>query len=114
VEVAIEGEAELPVDVKVALYRITQEAFNNIAKHATATQVDVTLRRGLDQAILTIQDNGRGFDPGSVPAGHMGLNIMRERAQAIGAELTIESSPARGTQIGVIWPADDRRQTTDD
>jgi len=113
-EEAAEGEIELPPEAKVALYRITQEAFNNIAKHARATRAGVTLHRGPDQVILTIRDNGRGFDPDSVPAARLGLNIMRERAEGVGAALTIDSEPGKGTRLAVSWTADHGRQTTNE
>jgi PAS domain S-box-containing protein len=104
VEWDIRGEHELSADTSVALYRIAQEAFNNIAKHARPTRVRVTLRREAEQGILSIEDDGHGFDPASVGGDKMGLQIMRERAQAIGAKLTIESAPGRGAKVTVVWP----------
>jgi len=103
VEWDIRGEHELSADTSVALYRIAQEAFNNIAKHARPTRVRVTLRREAEQGILSIEDDGHGFDPASVGGDKMGLQIMRERAQAIGAKLTIESAPGRGAKVTVVW-----------
>ena len=114
VEWDIRGEHELSADTTVALYRIAQEAFNNIAKHARPTRVRVTLRREAEQGILSIEDDGRGFDPASVGGDKMGLQIMRERAQAIGAKLTIESAPGRGTTVAVAWPVDGGRTTKDE
>lgn len=111
VEVTVQGETDVPAEVKIALYRIAQEAFNNIIKHARATQVAATLRNLPDEVILTIEDNGRGFDPGSVSAGRMGLHIMHERARRIGADLAVESKPGRGTEISVVWAADERLRT---
>ena len=93
----------------MALYRIAQEAFNNIAKHARPTRVRVTLRREAEQGILSIEDDGRGFDPALVGGDKMGLQIMRERAQAIGAKLTIESAPGRGATVTVDWQVDEGR-----
>jgi PAS domain S-box-containing protein len=104
VDVMVEtASPELPQDVKIVLYRITQEAFNNVAKHAGATQVTVALREEPDLVILTIHDNGQGFDPSTVPGERMGLDIMRERAKNIGAQLNARSTPGRGTEIAVIW-----------
>ncbi len=77
----------MPARVKIALYRIAQEAFNNIIKHAHATQVAATLRNLPDEITLTIEDDGRGFAPGSVLPERMGLRIMQERAEQVGAEL---------------------------
>ena len=92
----------LPADVQVGLYRIAQEALNNVVKHAKATQAVVTLRQG-ETVRLTVADNGAGFDPGAVTADHLGLKIMRERAEAIGAKLSIYSEPGDGTQVSVVW-----------
>lgn len=95
---------ELPPEVHVALYRIAQEALSNITKHAEASQVTVKLARGDAAVQLTITDDGQGFDPDDVPARHMGLDIMRERADAMGAAITITSQPGAGTSIVVAWP----------
>jgi two-component system nitrate/nitrite sensor histidine kinase NarX len=94
----------IPPEVHVALYRIAQEALNNITKHAEASQVVVKLACDDTAAHLTIADDGQGFDLNDVPAGHMGLDIMRERADAIGAAVTIASRPGAGTSITVDWP----------
>jgi signal transduction histidine kinase len=113
-EVSIQGEAELPTNVKIGLYRIAQETFNNIARHARASQAWVTLQRGSDGAILVIRDDGRGFDPESIPPEHMGVRIMRERAEEIEAVLTVESQPGDGTEITVEWTINERRKTNDE
>ena len=102
VQLNVEGNCSLPTDVKLAFYRITQEALNNIVKHAKATQVIVTLRLE-ERARLSIVDNGVGFDPASVPPNHLGTKIMRERAEAIGATYSLYSEPGEGTQISVTW-----------
>jgi signal transduction histidine kinase len=93
----------LPPEVKVALYRIAQEALNNIAKHSGASQATVSVHGEPQRVKLRISDDGRGFDPGYVPPDHLGLGIMRERAEAVGANLRIESQPGQGTQVEVIW-----------
>ena len=103
VAIEVEGGAEPPAEVKIACYRIAQEAFNNIAKHAAADQASLTLIQSPDQIDLAISDNGRGFDPAGVAADHMGLAIMRERAKSIGAKLNIQSAPGKGTQIHLVW-----------
>ena len=104
VTVAVEGKLELPPDVHVALYRIAQEALNNVVKHARASQATVRLRGRPPASVeLHISDDGRGFDPASVPPDHLGLGIMCERAEAIGAALEIDSQPGHGTQITVVW-----------
>jgi len=98
----IEGDQKLPAEVQVGLYRITQEALNNIGKHARASQALVNLRLE-DPVRLTIEDDGVGFDPGLVTADHLGLKIMRERAESIGAKFSIYSEPGEGTQITFVW-----------
>jgi nitrate/nitrite-specific signal transduction histidine kinase len=101
-------ECALSPDVHVALYRIAQEALNNIAKHARASQVDVVLRHaghaedGGARVELCIRDDGCGFDTTCIPPDRLGLSIMRERAQAIGARLEIESKIDTGTRISVV------------
>ena len=96
------GECRLPADAQISLYRIAQEALNNVVKHAKASQVVVTLR--IDDCVrLTIADNGIGFDSSAVDPDHMGLRIMRERAEAFGAKFYLESEPGEGTQISIVW-----------
>jgi PAS domain S-box-containing protein len=102
VQLNVDGGRKLPADVQVAFYRITQEALNNIVKHSKATQAMVTLRLG-DTIRLTIADNGAGFDPSTVTADHLGMKIMRERADAIGAKFSVYSEPGEGAQISVVW-----------
>lgn len=103
VQIEIAGQAEPPAEVKVAFYRIAQEAFNNIAKHAGADQVKLTLQQWPNRADLLIIDNGRGFDPQHTSADRMGLIIMRERAQSISADLALNSAPGQGTQLRLAW-----------
>jgi signal transduction histidine kinase len=110
VTVTVEDLCRLPDEVHVALYRITQEALNNVVKHAQASQVEVSLRclNTLEQdddtqIKLSICDDGRGFDVARIPPDRLGLGIIRERAQAIGARLELTSQPGRGTQISVEW-----------
>ena len=114
VEVNIEGESQPPSGVKIGLYRIAQEAFNNIARHARATQVTTSLQNLSDRVILTVQDDGQGFDLGSVAAERMGLRMMHERAEGIGAELVVESEASRGTKVTVTWQIDEGRKTKDE
>jgi signal transduction histidine kinase len=108
VDVQIEGETELSPDVKVSLYRIAQEALNNVAKHSNAShaQIMLTVRptnSGLAgrQVHLVINDNGCGFDTTISKPTHIGLDIMRERAAAIGAQLDIRSAIGAGTTVHV-------------
>ncbi|MFQ5434968.1 MAG: histidine kinase, partial [Anaerolineae bacterium] len=103
IEMTVENDTLLSPDVQISLYRIAQESFNNIVKYAEATEVSVYLSNHPYQVILSIQDNGAGFTPAEVPPGHMGLKIMRERAESIGALLTVTSRPGDGTRVEVVW-----------
>jgi signal transduction histidine kinase len=95
--------AALPVGIKVGVYRIAQEALNNIFKHAEAENVLLHLRAGARSLRMQVQDDGKGFDPSSEAGGGLGLGIMKERAQAIGAVLTINSQVGEGTQVVFTW-----------
>ena len=103
VELQLNGSAPIPPEVKVSLYRIVQEALNNIAKHAEASQVTISLCREPQGVEISIADDGRGFDLATVSADHLGLRIMRERAGEISADLLVESEIGAGTQITVRW-----------
>ena len=94
---------QVPSDVEVMFYRIAQEALNNVARHAQATQVDVVLEDRGESTVLIIEDNGRGFDP-SQQTGSLGLLGMRERASLVGATLDIESAAGKGTTIFLNYP----------
>lgn len=99
----------LPAEAENTLLRITQESLTNLRKHAQAAHVWVSLVYEADSVILTIRDDGVGFDPTTPPAsrhvgGGLGLVGMRERAQAIGARLLVDSQPGEGTQIQVVLP----------
>jgi PAS domain S-box-containing protein len=106
IRLAVQGRRPpLPPDVQTALYRIAQEALNNVARHAKASEARVELRLDDDGVRLEIGDDGRGFDSGTESAGgHFGLHNMRERAQAIGARFAITTGPGRGTVVTVEWP----------
>lgn len=94
-------QLNLPPQVETALYHIAQEALNNALKHAGASVVTVRLARAGQGALLEIEDNGCGFDPDQVESGGMGLENMRVRAAAIGAELKIQSTKNLGTHVRV-------------
>jgi PAS domain S-box-containing protein len=97
------GDCTLPAEARIALYRIAQEALNNVVKHARASRATVDLYCRTGYARLYISDDGRGFDPAETRSDQLGLDIMRERAQTIGASLRIESQPGQGTRILVEW-----------
>jgi two-component system nitrate/nitrite sensor histidine kinase NarX len=108
VKVSVNGQGILPADVQVALYRLCQEALTNIAKHAMATEVQVELRYDSASVEIHITDNGHGFNPDNISLSHSGLSIMRERAQTIGAELSVSSELGKGTVITILWSEDDK------
>lgn len=103
----VEPVPPLPAEVKIAFYRIAQEALNNVIKHAQANCVELEVKAEAGTIALRIRDDGRGFDQTDVPAGHFGLDNIRERAEGIGAEVIIDSGPEHGTQITVIWRQDE-------
>lgn len=92
-------EPNLPLDHKEALYRVAQESLHNIVKHARAAQVAVRLAQEGKDVVMSIRDDGIGFDAGGEFPGHLGLRSMRERIERIGGELQIHSAPGQGTAI---------------
>ncbi len=97
-------EAQVPEPLKAVIYRILQEAMNNIAKHSQANLVSISLMRKKDDRIeLVIEDNGIGFDMESIKKG-LGLGSMRERAELSGGSFDNESVKGRGTVIRASWP----------
>jgi PAS domain S-box-containing protein len=120
ITLSLDKPCSLPPDAQVNLYRIAQEALSNVARHSGASYATVSLRclaesDGQGPAAggpatppleLSITDDGRGFDLAAVPPDSLGLDIMRERAEAIGAELTIHSQIGWGTQVTVFWPGE--------
>lgn len=99
----IEGDGILPPEVQVAFYRIAQESLNNVFKYARASKVDVNLFLSSSRAHFETCDNGIGFDMSTSKPTSMGMRIMRERAEAIGAEFEITSEPGKGTCVSVTW-----------
>ncbi|MGA9753160.1 MAG: PAS domain-containing sensor histidine kinase [Acidobacteriota bacterium] len=98
----VEGEdhlRSLPGEVTLALFRIAQEALQNVRKHAAAAEVWMSLRCSATQVTLEISDDGRGFDPGTDLPLHFGLQGMRERAQLAGGHFEIRSSRGKGTTV---------------
>ena len=96
------GPPPLPSDVRIALFRAAQEAISNVLKHANAMQLEVSLKERNGQIILTVEDNGRGFEPGTASqkeAQTWGLKIMRERIESFGGKVQIESILGQGTRV---------------
>jgi PAS domain S-box-containing protein len=96
----------------VNVLRIVQESLTNVARHARASAVEVSLRLEADTLWVGVHDNGVGFEPRQVPNGRLGLLGMRERARRLGATLDIQSDPARGTTVSVAWPRRTRKDPT--
>jgi signal transduction histidine kinase len=93
------GESRLPTEVETTLYRIVQEALTNVAKHAEATHVSVTLARKDGSVVAVVEDDGRGFDAATVGSEALGLVGMRERIALLGGRLQIEAAPGSGTTL---------------
>lgn len=98
------GMRPLPVRIEAGLYRIAQEALTNALRHAQASQIVISLENTHDEIVMIVEDNGRGFDPNTLPEGHYGLIGLNERAKLLGGKLTIESSPGRGARLRVQIP----------
>jgi two-component system NarL family sensor kinase len=98
------GKFPLPVRVEVGVYRIVQEALTNIVRHAEARNLTLDLTITPEQVALTIEDDGRGFDPAEVPNGHYGIIGMNERIKLLGGEMTLRSTPSDGTQLDIVIP----------
>jgi nitrate/nitrite-specific signal transduction histidine kinase len=103
VQLDVDASIQIPPDVKVGLYRIAQEALNNIVKHAGASQATLALRRQPNGLELSISDNGRGFDPGCISSDHLGLKIMSERSRELGVQLVVDSQIGAGTRVVAHW-----------
>jgi two-component system, NarL family, sensor kinase len=95
---------EIPPDVAVCLYRIVQEGLRNISKHAGAKEVTISLIGKNDSVLLTIRDDGRGFDPGQKSQAGLGLDSMKERVYLIGGDFWVKSQPGQGTVVEVLAP----------
>jgi signal transduction histidine kinase len=106
IEVDDRLEETLPTETAVVLFRIAKEALANARKHAGASTHVVTIEDHESGCLLTVSDDGRGFDPETLgpQAGHLGLASMRERAEMAGGWLRIESSPGHGTRLGCWLP----------
>jgi signal transduction histidine kinase len=98
------GSPRLPVAVEQELWRISQEALDNVERHAKATTLDLTWTCDGRHGRLVVADDGAGFDPGGMitaAGGTSGMTAMRERANAIGARLLVDSHPGGGTWISI-------------
>jgi signal transduction histidine kinase len=109
-ELEVRGELpQMPLPVKIGLYRVLQEGLSNAYRHGGANRVVVRLRRvvrrGQPRLRMSISDNGHGFDPRQVPVEkHFGLQGMRDRVEMIGGRFRLRSQPGRGAMIAVEVP----------
>jgi hypothetical protein len=104
----------LPPASEITFFRIVQEALNNISKHAHATEVTIALEASPDAVVVTVADNGCGFDPAArsvKPTRSLGMVSMRERTESIGGKLRVESTPGKGTRVIVEAPRSARCAT---
>jgi signal transduction histidine kinase len=100
------AENELAETLKTPIFRLTQEALNNVAKHSGASRVTFSLSKVDGRIVLIIRDNGRGFDPLAVVRG-LGLTTMKERTELSGGEYRLESACGQGTVLFASWPLRD-------
>lgn len=105
-------EKEVSEPLKLVIYRIAQEALNNVAKHSGAQKAIVALRKTENRIELTVEDNGQGFDSEQAGDAGMGLTSMRERTQFSGGFFSIQSSLGKGTIIRSSWPLSNQRPVT--
>jgi signal transduction histidine kinase len=111
VTVSVAREVMLPAEVQVAFYRVCQEALNNVARHSKASRAEIELKHEGNAVELRIRDDGKGFDTDQVLSGHFGLSMMHERAEAVGARLSITSQPGGGTELFMHWMKDPGKET---
>ncbi len=108
IQIQLSGSTNaIPEKVHITLYRIAQECLNNVTKHARAQSVTIRLDATEDSITLDVCDDGRGFDPQHLPTGRLGLRIMRERAQTVGASFDIATRPGHGTRVRVCYPLEE-------
>ena len=100
----VEGEGRPAADAELGLFRIAQEALNNVGRHAAAERVSVRLRLAAAEARLTIVDDGAGFTVGRAPEASLGLAGMRERAALLGGRLDVSSAPGKGATVRATIP----------
>ena len=98
------GEHPLSARIEASLYRMAQEALNNIAQHAEAKKILIELTSTPQYVQLVVEDDGRGFDPDNVRKDRHGLIGLNERAHLLGGSFAIESAPDRGTRLEIHIP----------
>jgi signal transduction histidine kinase len=103
IAISLSGDRTLPDNIILSFYYIAQEALNNAINHARPTLINISLLQETDLVELRIRDDGCGFIPQKIPAGHLGISIMLERAGQIGADLRVISEPEEGTEVILTW-----------
>ena len=94
-----EAAKTLRLEAALALYRITQEALNNVLKHSRARHAEIEIEEAEGHVVLAVRDDGEGFDLAAMRKGRLGMSTMRERAEAAGGALHVETAPGRGTRV---------------
>ena len=102
-EVRVQGERSLPLDIEQPIFRIMQESLTNVARHSMASNVEIGLAYANGEVTLTVTDDGRGFDINRTHSG-FGLISMGQRVEPLGGNLTVESTPGKGTSISCTVP----------
>ena len=97
-------DARLPPEIETTLYRVVQEALSNVVKHAAAQRVSIVVAQRGRTVAATIDDDGQGFEEGTIRPDALGLTGMRERLALVGGSLEIESAPGRGTTVAAQVP----------
>jgi two-component system NarL family sensor kinase len=103
------AEHSVPVDLKVDIFRIVQDALANVARHSNATVVRLSLLEGDGELRLSIEDNGSGFDPALAARpgqASVGLSSIRKRIDGTGGRMVLDTGPQRGTRVAAAWPVE--------
>ncbi len=108
-EAYFQGERPLPLETEQVVLRVAQEALANVARHSSATAVQVHLAWESDQVTLIVSDNGRGFDTTGAQGKGLGLHSMKERVEALGGNLTVESAPGQSARVIAVIPLAPRK-----
>jgi two-component system NarL family sensor kinase len=104
----VDASRPLPARIEISIYRIVQEALSNVLRHAHAEEVTVQMMVMPGHIELTITDDGCGFDPLQIPAGHYGLIGLNERVKLLGGQVLINSQPDQGTSLEIRIPLEGR------
>jgi NarL family two-component system sensor histidine kinase LiaS len=107
VRLSIEGTGRPSPQLQQELVRFVQEALSNVARHSKASRVEVSLNSSPRQLVLSIRDDGNGFEPDQQPEAGFGLRTMRERIQQAGGRFSLQSSPGQGTNITASLPLEE-------